>query len=306
MSNSGACPDHLKQLTVVCPNLEQLNIQNNVNCLKDLEGLRAIVHTCQALESLNLAGISVSSVESYLLLWELLSCLKKLTHLVIDLCVLQPPDCSDANKQSLASTFRRCRKLMALEICRDYSQSCMECSSSKEDFLFSCFPSLTHCTMWDFRYSGIMYAISNCHQLKYIYEYGGREQNLLPLSNNCHLQELCIDSPFLTLTDEIVEILSANGELERVTLFINSIAFTGITSLINSSPNLTLLLISADQPLIGEVDPNSSCTEHTSRIKKMFPYHKLFETGEASICSGQGPRIGLTRSGFLKDVTMDT
>ena len=34
-----------------------------------------------------------------------LSCLKNLTHLVIDLCVQQPPDCSDADKQSLASIF---------------------------------------------------------------------------------------------------------------------------------------------------------------------------------------------------------
>ena len=306
ISNSSVHPDHLKQLAVVCPNLEQLNLQGNVDCLKDLEGLRAIVYTCQNLTSLNLAEISVSSVESYLLLWELLSCLKKLTHLVIDLCVLQPPDCSDVNKQSLTSMFRSCRKLKALEICRDYSQSCMQCSSSKEDYLFSCFPSLTHCTMRDFRYTGIMYAISNCHQLKYLYEYGGREQNLLPLSNNCHLQELCIDSPFLTLTDEIVEILSANGELECVTLFIKSIAFTAITTLINSSPNLTLLLISADRPLIGEVNPNSSCTKHTSRLRKMFPYHRLFEIGRASICSGQGPRIGLARSGILKRVDMDT
>ena len=73
ISNSNAHPDHLKQLAVVCPNLEQLNLQKKFNCLKDLEGLHAIVHSCQNLESLNLAGISVSSLESYLLLWELLS-----------------------------------------------------------------------------------------------------------------------------------------------------------------------------------------------------------------------------------------
>ena len=234
--NSSVHPDHLKQLAVMCPNLEQLNLQGNVDCLKDLEGLCAIVHTCQTLESLNLAGISVSSVESYLFLWELRSYLKKLTYLVIDLCVLQSPDCSDANKQSLTSMFRSCRKLKALEMCCDYNGRCMGCNSSKEDFLFSCFLSLTHCTMRNFQYSGMMYAINNFHWLKYIYEHDkyGCNKNLLPLSNNCHLQELCIDSRSLNLTDEIVEILSANGELECVTLLVNSISIKGITTLVNS------------------------------------------------------------------------
>ena len=138
-SDMGACPDHLKQLAIVCPNLEHLNPQRNFDCLKDLEGLHAIVHTCQNLESLNFKGISVSSVESCLLLWELLSCLKNLTHLVIDLCVLQPPDCSDADKQSLASIFRSCWKLKAFDISCDYIQGCMECNSSKEDSCFHLF-----------------------------------------------------------------------------------------------------------------------------------------------------------------------
>ena len=140
ISNSGVCPDHLKQLAVLCPNLEQLSLQGNVNCLKDLQGLRAIVHTCQNLTGLNLSGIPVSSVESCLLLWELLSSLKKLTHLVIELCALRPPESSDANKQLLSS----CQNLKALEIYCDESISCTECIISKEDHLFSCFPLPTH------------------------------------------------------------------------------------------------------------------------------------------------------------------
>ena len=288
ISNSNVHPDHLRQLTVVCPNLEQLNIQGNVDCLKDLEGLCAIVHTCQNLESLNLAGISVSSVESYLLLWELLSCLKNLTHLVIDLCVLQPPDSSDANKQSLTSMFRSCRNLKALEICCDKSRSCTGCNSNREDFLFSCFPSLTHCTMRNFQYSGIMYAISNCHRLKYLHEYGARahtcEESLLPLSNSHHLQELHIDSPCLTLTDEIVEALSTHGELERVTLHINSITISAITALINNSPNLMLLKVSIRKLLFN--DSHLRIYNHTNRVKKMLPHHKLFDIGKFTVHSG--------------------
>ena len=140
ISNSGVRPDHLKQLALLCPNLEQLSLQDNVNCLKDLQGLRAIVRTCQNLTGLNLSGIPVSSVESCLLLWELLSSLKKLTYLVIELCVLRPPESSDASKQLLSS----CQNLKALEIYCNESISCTECIRSKEDHLFSCFPLPTH------------------------------------------------------------------------------------------------------------------------------------------------------------------
>ena len=34
--------EHLEQLAIACPNLQQLNLKENVNCLKSLQGLRAI------------------------------------------------------------------------------------------------------------------------------------------------------------------------------------------------------------------------------------------------------------------------
>ena len=60
-------PGHLEQLAIACPNLERLNLRNAKNSLQSLQGLRAIVDTCQNLQGLNLVGIPVSSVESYLL-----------------------------------------------------------------------------------------------------------------------------------------------------------------------------------------------------------------------------------------------
>ena len=81
-------PGHLEQLSIACPNLERLNLRNAENSLQSLQGLRDIVDRCQNLQGLNLVGIPVSSVESYLLLWELLSSIKKLTHLAIDVCML--------------------------------------------------------------------------------------------------------------------------------------------------------------------------------------------------------------------------
>ena len=126
ISYSGVRPDHLEQLAVVCPNLEQLSLRGNVDCLEDLEGLRAIVHTCQNLTVLNLSGIPVSSVESCLLLWELLS---SLTELVIDFCVLQLPDCS----KSLSS----CQNLKYMYLCFDERESkrCVECIRIQKDIL---------------------------------------------------------------------------------------------------------------------------------------------------------------------------
>ena len=66
ISYENVISNHLQQLAVACPNLQQLHLQGNVNCLKDLQGLQAIVDKCKNLKSLNLAEIDVSQVESYL------------------------------------------------------------------------------------------------------------------------------------------------------------------------------------------------------------------------------------------------
>ena len=93
-------------------NLERLNLMKAQNCLQSLQGLHAIVDTCQNLQGLNLVGIPVSSVESYLLLWELLSSIKKLTYLAIDLCMLiQYSNCDSADKQKFIGMLRNCGSL---------------------------------------------------------------------------------------------------------------------------------------------------------------------------------------------------
>ena len=48
-------------------------------------------------------------------------------------------------------------------------------------------------------------------------------------------------SPISNLSDELVEVLSAHGELETVCLEVNSITFNGINTLIMNSPNLISL-----------------------------------------------------------------
>ena len=155
----------MQQLAVECPNLQQLYLKGNVNCLKDLWGLRAIVNTCQNLKSLNLAEISVSFVESYMLLWELLSSIKKLTYLAIDLCMILLYDFDDDDEQKLFTMCEGCHSLLTLEVHRERPEhrgreSSIECNSINENFLFSHFPSLTCCAVWNIEYFSVAYAFS--------------------------------------------------------------------------------------------------------------------------------------------------
>ena len=315
-SNVGVNSNHLEQLAVLCPNLQRLNLQGNVDCLEHLQGLRAIVHTCQNLEGINLTKISKSRVESRVLLWKLLSRLKKLTHLAIDLCLTKA---YSANRQKLIiNMFKACQCLKALEI----TCNCRRCNSV-EDFFFSYFPSLTYCRMLYCSRSALSYAISNCHKLKYFYGNCNADdfddddcddddcddvckESILPLSNNCYLEQLCINSLSLNLTDELVEVLSANGQLERVVLYVNSITINGITTLINNSPKLTLLhicmmnscfddgiyfklrrLLHASTPFVEPISLSYNYEkidrQYTDRVKNMFPYRELFPGSNVSV-----------------------
>ena len=289
-SNVGVNSNHLEQLAVLCPNLQRLNLQGNANCLEHLQGLRAIVHTCQNLEGINLTKILKSRVESLVLLWELFSSLKKLTHLAIDLCLMKS---SNANRQKLIiNMFKTCQCLKALEI--PVTHDCRRCTDVK-DFFFCYFPSLTYCRMYCFQYSALTYAINICPKLKYLYEKSVCNEILLPLYNNCYLEQLCIYSLSLNLTDELVEVLSANGQLERVVLYVKSITINGLTTLINNSPKLTLLRISMKEPFFDDVDgytcglqdphaqPSKIDQRYTDRIKNMFPYREMFAVGNFSV-----------------------
>ena len=294
LSRTNVCSNHLEQLAVACPNLQRLNLKDNVNCLQDIQGLRAVVSICQNLEGLNLAGISVSPVESCLLLWKLLSSLKKLTHLAINLCILKPRDLDDASKHKLIDIITSCCSLQILEMHCHFNrlrgqfgqfvkryENCCSVESGNEDFLFSHFPSLTHCRMYDFQSSGFKYAIANCHKLKSLYEKNAYEVGLLSLSNNCHLQQLYMKSSTCGLTDKFVEVISAHGGLECIVLYVNSITISGIITLINNSPNLILLRIIMRMPLYCD---DRSQVDYTDRIKNMFSYRKLFVIGNFEVC----------------------
>ena len=63
-SNKSVHCGHLEQLALACPNLLELNLEGNSNCLRCLQGLLT------SLRGLNLSGISVIAVESRVQLWQ--------------------------------------------------------------------------------------------------------------------------------------------------------------------------------------------------------------------------------------------
>ena len=56
-----------------------------------------------------------------MLLWELLSSIKKLTHLAIDLCMLiQSSNCDSADKEKLSGMLGKCGSLKALRVANGF------------------------------------------------------------------------------------------------------------------------------------------------------------------------------------------
>ena len=278
-------PNHLEQLAVACPNLKRLSLMNAENCLQSLQGLRAIIDTCQNLQGLNLVGIPMISVESYLLLWKSLSSIKKLTHLAIDLCLLiQGKNCDVFDKQKFIHMLKSCSNLKALEIIRSWL--CLSCEGIRniEDLLFSHFPSLVYVRLVHVQCTtALQYTITNCHRLKYLSYRTNRHSEVnitLTSSSSCQLHQLCLESSRqVDLSAPSVGMLSAHGKLEQVVLFVRSIATDAITTLIKNSPNLILLYVVTTEPLCDEKGISLHREHYVDTVSKEFSYHKLVTTG---------------------------
>jgi len=147
--HSEFCSGHLEQLAIACPNLKQISLLKNINCLKSLQGLRSIAHNCKKLQGLNLLHISVRNVEDQVHLWEILSDMK-LTHLAVDLCILKH---DDAVKERMINLFLQCSVLQGLEVYNDEA-SCSKCMEFvSEDLLqLSHFLMLSYCKLTQFHF----------------------------------------------------------------------------------------------------------------------------------------------------------
>ena len=140
-------------------------------------------------------GILVKDLESCVQLWEVLVDLQ-LTYLGIDVCCLL---CSEGGTQTkkIISLHQKCLKLKALE---SYC-SCTKCDETKQPLLLSNFPSLIH-------FVTSIENVTICNGLKY-FQYW-RNKHSWEIAN-CNLEQVCILSVTLVLSDSFMIALSAHG-----------------------------------------------------------------------------------------------
>ena len=152
-------------------------------------------------------------VESYILLWQMISSTPKLTHLTLSLCLLMAP--VHVPRQMIVTIFQTFHNLLGLEIIDGY---CGECADwSLDNLLLSCFPSLTYCKLSYYDNPNILQnAITTCKNLKYFCCNNDMTVSLIPLSCACKLQQLCIESWFTDIPDSFMDMISSHGSLEHI------------------------------------------------------------------------------------------
>ena len=236
--------DHLEHFSIVCPNLQRLNLQYS-DSLKSLHGLHVIANSCHYLHGLNLMNICLKDVEDQMQLWEILSDIK-LTHLALDLCILLPSTKSNKKRLKLISLFQKCVNLQALET----MACCHKCSSRYVDnsmLLLSHLPSLQHLIINAHNHSMtfMQNIFSSCKKLRYfITTFHVNEKSLDLLSaSSCHLQQLCIQFINAELSGNFMNTISVHGGLVHVLLCVASVTSESVAVLVMNSPNLLTLHI---------------------------------------------------------------
>ena len=259
--------DQLKQLAIIaCPNLQRLNLKYCYDCLKSLQGLRAIASHCQNLQGLNILGIlCVAKAEDHILLWEILSDMK-LTHLAVDFHILRS---KAANKEKLICLLQKCSTMRGIEcrlqLCQYY------CCGSLDTLMLSYFTSLHYCylTCYDHSVTLSLDMINNCKELRCM---SVTAINLsLNLAHNHNLQQLYILAPNSDVPDCFMTSVSAHGGLVHVVMDVQSLTAEGTISFVMNSPKLTTLYIN-----IRDKSVKNICN---ATLKKMFSKRKLFTAG---------------------------
>lgn len=277
-------PGHLEQLALVCPNLEELNLQGNGNCLRNLQGLRALASCCGHLQGLNLLKISVMDVESRVQLWEILAGLR-LTYLAIETCVLVPFEENNQNKELILGFHQRCTSLKMLESYNAWYKTCTKCERFDDVplKLLSYFPSLVYCSTGPtIAVLPLPDIVSSCKELKYFRYSNESYANLsLSISHHCKLQELCIAVGRTAIPDTFLSTISAHGGLVHVILSGGSVTSDGLITLIEQSPQLTTFHV-----YVLYVNPNDfsfDIKDFKSVVKVKFSQRKLFSSGSFKI-----------------------
>ena len=274
--SSNFLPDHLEQLAMACPNLQQLILRGSCKCLSNLKGLRAVASYCGSLHGLNISDISVTELESQIKLWEILSSMK-LTHLAVDYCIISPR----VNKEYLVSVFVNFFNLVALEYWHRIG-FCDACSKAPvaDCSLLSHFPSLQYARVFNCHSTSAQNIITSCKKLKFCRIVAKRPSLLLSTAYNINLQHLFIDASYTDMPDAFMSSVSAHGELVHVFLSVASATIVGIGMLIENSSKLitfqTLLEIRDKDDNILPINEFLKCE---MILRQKFHHRQLFYKG---------------------------
>ena len=287
-ANSGVLNSgHLEQVAFACPNLQRLNLEGNFDCLIKLEGLRKIALHCLGLRGLSLKKIS--SIESHVGLWEVLSSMK-LTHLAMDVCGFNGPlrysfFCHRTNDNDLIPLFRKCTSLQALEFFNPSfyrSEACKSCEdvagTDTKWLLLSHFPALKHCRLSSMHSNVLQDVINVCKELTVL------SCNCLPqvISSvaTTNLQQLYLYAVTSEIPNIFMDTVSAHGGLIHVVFFISSVTVNGIVTLVKNSPELLTLNIYNAELICNQSELNSiSPEDKLQESLQKFSNRKLFNVG---------------------------
>ena len=271
-------PGHLEQISVVCPNLQQLNLEDNSKCLQSLVGLRSIAK-CSTLEGLNLLGIHDDDIEVDVELWKILSSLK-LTHLALELCIMNP---CERNKQNLVCLLQKCVKLSVIEC----SFGNCDASLDYRSFLLFHFPSLVHCVLHGFQGNYAADVLSSCEALthfKYVFPY--MFPHVGSPAHNHNIRQLCIEVERSTVGDLFMDTVSIHGKLEHVVMCVGSVTVNSIHAVIRNSIKLMTFHVYIYKDFCDEQGVSITPTAIKSNIKKVIPNRKLFAIGSLKLAQG--------------------
>jgi len=265
---------HLEQVSITCPNLQQLGLQCNKRCLRKLRGLQSVANNCKQLNGLNL--VTIGDVENQLQFWETLSSMK-LTHLAIDICLIEPAVLGV--RDYLVELYRKFINLKAIEL--NSALYCRTCNSlkNKQFLLLPKFVSLEFCMISNVHPVALTGVISSCKSLKYFscsYISGELPSSVCSYS----LQEISISSCDVILTDAFMCAISAHGVLIHVVLDVKSVTCEGIAAVITNSPNLLSFHMFVD------VDIEPDLENFASVLKERFYNRKLFTMGSYKLVQG--------------------
>ena len=216
-------------------------------------------------------------MENCVKLWEVLSEIKMLNHLRIDVCTMNPLTEIDVfSRDSFVQLALKFICLKELELmfnevtCKPFGDE----SRQAYPVLLSHFPSLVCCFAQTRTISTAVDIIKNCKYLKRFKCRGRLGKKSLPTVLNKHLQYLDIHVSNGNRNKVFMDSVSAHGKLEIVILAVPSVTENGITALIKNSPKLHLFKIHFFQGFFSYKREQLKSFKDT--LKKKWFHRKLF------------------------------